>query len=99
MMIRVEVVAGHASRQELVELRLDDGATAIDAVRQSRVLEYFPELAGELMLGIWGKRVEEDAVLRDGDRVELYRPLRLEPKEARRQLALIGKTMRGEKPG
>ena len=97
-MIRVEVVAGDDTRQELVELQLREDSTVIDAVRASRMLEFFPELADQLMLGIWGKRVEEGNALKDGDRVELYRPLKLDPKEARRQLALVGKTMRGDKP-
>ena len=67
-----------------VELDLDEAATAIDAVRASGLLERFPELGAGESIGIWGRAVAPDAALRDGDRVELYRPLAIDPQEARR---------------
>jgi putative ubiquitin-RnfH superfamily antitoxin RatB of RatAB toxin-antitoxin module len=58
-------------------------------VRASRLLERHPEIdLGRHKLGIYGKVVRPDARLSDGDRVEIYRPLLLEPKEARRRRAL-----------
>jgi hypothetical protein len=68
-----------------VELEVPAPATAWDAVRESGVLERWPELAaGEPRIGIWGRAVSLDAALRDGDRVELYRPLAMHPQQARR---------------
>jgi putative ubiquitin-RnfH superfamily antitoxin RatB of RatAB toxin-antitoxin module len=68
-----------------VELDLAAPATALDAVRASGLLERWPELgAGEPSIGIWGRAVAPAAMLRDGDRVELYRPLTMDPQEARR---------------
>jgi putative ubiquitin-RnfH superfamily antitoxin RatB of RatAB toxin-antitoxin module len=79
--LRVAVVYALAGRQDIVELRLEAGATAGEAVQQSGLV-----LSG-LRLGIGGKEVPETQPLRDGDRVELLRPLALDPKEARRKRA------------
>jgi len=60
----------------------------VDAVRASGVLERWPELAiGEPSVGIWGRVTNAATALRDGDRVELYRPLAADPQEARRRRA------------
>jgi putative ubiquitin-RnfH superfamily antitoxin RatB of RatAB toxin-antitoxin module len=59
------------------------GSTVADAIAASGILAQLPGFvpAG---IGIFGRRVESDTRLRDGDRVELYRPLRIDPKQARR---------------
>ena len=94
--ISVEVVAGVRDRQLLLELDIEDGATVAAAVEASKVLKRFPEIASEeLQFGVWGRVVPPEHRLKDGDRVEIYRPLAMDPREARRQLALAGKTMRG----
>ncbi len=94
--INVEVVAGLSDRQLLLDVELDEGASVADAVDASRILKRFPEIhAGEIQFGVWGKVVEPQQRLKEGDRVEIYRPLNMDPREARRQLALVGKTMRG----
>jgi len=84
--IRVEVVrADGPHRVDLRQLTLPHGATAIDALRASGLVTGWP--AGQLdalRLGCWGRLCEPDRVLRDRDRVELYRPLQVDPKEARR---------------
>jgi hypothetical protein len=68
-----------------IEVDVAAPATAWDAVRASGVLERWPELAvGEPQVGIWGRAASPSAALRDGDRVELYRPLAMNPQEARR---------------
>lgn len=68
-----------------VEVALPAPATVFDAVRASGVLERYPELSiGEPSVGIWGRACPIDTVLADGDRVELYRPLTMDPNEARR---------------
>ncbi|HEY2560377.1 MAG TPA: RnfH family protein [Caldimonas sp.] len=68
-----------------IEVVVPAPATAWDAVRASGVLERWPDLAAaEPQLGIWGRAASPGAELRDGDRVELYRPLAMNPQEARR---------------
>ena len=84
--IRVAVAcsakAGHGVE---IELELPAPATAFDALRTSGLLERHPELAlGEPAIGIWGRACGPDTLLADGDRVEIYRPLTMDPNEARR---------------
>jgi putative ubiquitin-RnfH superfamily antitoxin RatB of RatAB toxin-antitoxin module len=84
--MRVEVVycaAPHAT--DRVELELADGATLSDALRASGLAERHGLELGALDAGIWGRVQPPRTVLREGDRVELYRPLTVDPKEARRQ--------------
>jgi putative ubiquitin-RnfH superfamily antitoxin RatB of RatAB toxin-antitoxin module len=85
-MLRIAVACSpRAGAAFEVELRLPAPATAWDAVRASGVLDRWPELAaGAPSIGLWGRVVAPDARLRDGDRVELYRPLAADPQEARR---------------
>jgi putative ubiquitin-RnfH superfamily antitoxin RatB of RatAB toxin-antitoxin module len=87
----VEVVYASPARQRVVNVPLTEGLTALEAVRASGILDETPELyAGELVLGIWGRRVDASQRLRADDRVEIYRPLRRDPREARRQAAGAG---------
>jgi hypothetical protein len=75
--------------EDAVSLELRAGATAADAVRASGLLERHPEIdLGRHRIGIYGRVVAQQAQLADGDRVEVYRPLRMDPKEARRRRAL-----------
>jgi putative ubiquitin-RnfH superfamily antitoxin RatB of RatAB toxin-antitoxin module len=75
-------------RQTVIELDLPDGATALQAIEASRLLNTHPELgSGALVLGVYGERVTSATVLREGDRVEIYRPLKADPKQARRRRA------------
>jgi len=84
-MIRIEVAYALPEEQFLVELEMDDRCSVLDAVRESGLLERFPELAeSDLALGIFSRPTTPDAGLVDGDRVEIYRPLTIDPKEARR---------------
>ena len=83
----VEVVyaaAPHDVRQ--VSLRLRAGSTLADALRESRLLDGLAaDQADTLQAGIWGRAAALETPLRDGDRVELTRGLKVDPKEARRQ--------------
>ncbi|RMG29127.1 MAG: RnfH family protein, partial [Gammaproteobacteria bacterium] len=93
--IHVEVAYARPERQAVLELEVPAGTTAIEAVRQSGILSLFPEIDLEKQdLGVFGKLVKKDAVLRDGDRVEIYRPLIADPKEVRRRRAAEGKRMK-----
>lgn len=86
--IRVEVVLAMPERQELVELELAAGSTVADAISRSRIVERFDGFELDLeKVGIFGRKASPDQVLREGDRVELYRPLIADPKEVRRQRA------------
>ena len=76
---------GHAFE---VAVELARGTSALDAIRASGVLERGGEVdISTQSVGIWGRAAALDSVLVDGDRVEIYRPLRLNPKEARRRRA------------
>lgn len=81
--LRVEVVFSPAARTtQRRQLTLPAGSTLGDALRASGMFDR--ELAGELAYGIWGRRQSLSAPLRDGDRVEAYRALTVDPKQARR---------------
>lgn len=97
--IEVEIVFASTQKQLLQAVRVQTGATVSDVLDASGVRAVFPEQnLDELALGIWGKVVSGDRVLVAGDRIEIYRPLNLDPREARRQLALTGRTMGGIDP-
>ena len=82
-----------------IDLALAAPVTAFEAVRASGVLERCPELAaGQPSIGIWGRVVSGDALVRDGDRIELYRPLAADPKDARRRRAGVRKAVRRASP-
>ncbi|MFL1405648.1 RnfH family protein [Marinobacter sp. M1N3S26] len=82
----VEVAYATPERQEIVPVKVEEGATMLDAVRRSGIEDLFPGLDPEAVdMGIFGKVVKTPAghILREGDRIELYRPLRIDPKQAR----------------
>ena len=90
--MRVEVAYAAAERQVLVALDVDAGATVETALRQAAGHAAFEDLDLDCMpVGVYGKQVDRGRRLRPGDRVELYRPLLLEPKEARRRRALASR--------
>lgn len=92
--IAVEVVHARPDRQWLIALRLPAGTTAAAAVRTSGLLEHYPELIGLPPLAVFGRIVEPSTALRDGDRVELLRPLQTDPKERRRERVLAARVRR-----
>jgi len=93
--INVEVVYALPARQERVNVRLPSGSTLSQALEVSGLLLKFPEIdPAKNKLGIFGKLCRADRVLRDRDRVEIYRPLLADPKEVRRQRAGEGKAMK-----
>lgn len=82
--IRVEVAFALPRRQWLLLVELPAGARAYDAMLASGLAA---QLAGEPDYGIHGRACAADTPLRDGDRVELYRPLGFDPRESRRRRA------------
>lgn len=86
--ITVEVVCALPERQELLILDVPEGTTALQAIRLSKILKQFPEVElDSARVGVFGKLCEPGRVLEAGDRVEIYRPLKIDPKEGRRQRA------------
>ncbi len=93
--IRVEVAYALPDRQKIFELMVSRGTTALEAVRQSGIEREFPGLDPEQAdMGIFAKVMDGKAlpppaeyVLEEGDRVEIYRPLQIDPKAARLQRA------------
>jgi uncharacterized protein len=93
--IPIEIAYALPSQQIILKLQIEEGATAEQAIRVSGILEKFPEIDLEQnKIGIFGKLGKLDAVLREHDRVEIYRPLIADPKEVRRQRAAEGKAMK-----
>lgn len=85
-MIRVEVAFARPDKQEIIALDVEEGASAVDAVKRSGIVTLFPEIDPDNdNMGIFGKAIKNPAAheLREGDRVEIYRPLKIDPKQAR----------------
>ena len=88
--ISVGVVFAAPDSQLLVELKLPSGATVADAIAESALADSFPQHALKaLPVGIWGRLVEVGQALQDGDRVEIYRQLLVDPMESRRLKASV----------
>lgn len=94
-MINVEVVYALSQEQAMLQLQVPEGATVAEAVHASGIVEKYPEIdLTKNKLGIFGKLSKSDTILRDRDRVEIYRPLIADPKEVRRKRAEEGKAMK-----
>lgn len=84
----MEVAAALPERQVLISLEVPGGTTLGEAVARSGIASLLPELDIDAQrLGIFGRVRSPDTELRDGDRAEIYRPLKADPKEVRRRLA------------
>ncbi len=94
---RVEVAWATPALQVLVEVAVAPGASVEQVVRESGMLERFPEIdLKQQRVGIFGEPAALNDAVHDGDRVEIYRPLRADPKEVRRRRAAKAGT--GRKP-
>ncbi|MFL0810301.1 MAG: RnfH family protein [Agarilytica sp.] len=93
--IPVEVAYALPDKQKIIELLVEPGTTAYVAVCRSKITDYFPGLDIEntkmglfgQALGSKGLKPPKEHVLQAGDRVEIYRPLIADPKEARKKRA------------
>lgn len=93
--INIEVVYALPDVQTLLKKEVPAGTTVMEGVQASGLLEKFPDIdLAALKLGIFGKLTKADTVLRDKDRIEIYRPLLADPKEVRRRRAEEGKVMK-----
>ena len=96
--ISVEVVYALPDKQRIVKLDVPPGTTALGAVTLSKLDEVFDELVvgPDLKIGVWGKATTADRALAAGERVEIYRPLLVDPKEVRKARAAKAKAARAE---
>ena len=86
--IRIRVVCAEAGRQTVLDLEVEAGCTAEEALRRSGILAIHTDAdAGACGIGIFGREVPRDYRLQDGDRLEVLRPLQEDPRERRRRLA------------
>lgn len=93
--INIEITYALPHEQSLVSLNLPEGVSVEEAIRKSGLLEKYPEIDLSVnKVGIWNKAAELSAILREKDRVEIYRPLIADPKEVRRKRAEEGKAMK-----
>jgi len=83
--IEVAYAPPHPNEQILKQVRVPTGTTVEQAIKLSKLMDEFPEI--DLLknkLGIFSKFTQRDTILQDNDRIEIYRPLKIDPKEARR---------------
>jgi uncharacterized protein len=93
--IHIEVVYPLPHKQELFAVTLPVGATVLQAIEASGIMQKYPDIdLAKNKFGVFAKLAKPDAVLRDRDRVEIYRPLIADPKEVRKQRAAEGKIMK-----
>lgn len=94
-LISVEVVYARPDEQALELLHVPADATIEAVIRRSGLLARFPEIdLATNKVGVFGKAAPLDTTLNDGDRIEIYRPLIADPKEARKRRAAQGKAMK-----
>lgn len=92
--IDIEIAYARPDRQKIVPMTVADGTTARGALLQSGLQVEFPEIdLARCDIGVFGRTVADDYALAQGDRLEVYRPLGMDPREARRRLAARGETM------
>lgn len=92
-LLRVSVAFAYADRHTVLSTDVPEGTTLREAIRRSGMLDKHPEIDLDAMrVGVFGKLRDADAPVRQGERIEIYRPLKADPKEARRARALKGKT-------
>ncbi len=83
--IHVEICYASTTQQSLLSVQVPENSTIKNAIIQSGILDQFTELdCEELVVGIFSKKCELSNILKEGDRVEIYRPLTIDPKTARR---------------
>lgn len=97
--IRVRVVYALADRQSVVDLVVSAQTTVVQAVGKSDLIRQFPEIEEHpLQCAIFGRVVSAAQTLADGDRVEILRPLLVDPKENRRQTAARSRNVSRKTP-
>ena len=88
--VQVEVAYARAHQQKIIQVTVKEGTTLREAARQSGITRQFPEIdIDQADMGIFGKAVPkpEMQTVKEGDRIEIYRPLIADPKEVRKRRA------------
>ena len=94
----VEVAYALPDKQSLISLEVEEGTTIKEAIEASGVLDTYDQIdLARDKVGIFSKFATLDTVLREKDRVEIYRPLIADPKKVRKERAAEGKAMRSVK--
>ena len=94
----VEVAYALEKKQTLLELEVSEGTTLEQAVELSGIIDTYPQIdLTKDKTGIFGKIAKLDTILREKDRIEIYRPLIADPKQVRKERAAKGKAMRSGK--
>ncbi|MGZ9898987.1 RnfH family protein [Shewanella gaetbuli] len=84
----VDVIYALPEQQKIITVMVEPGCTFIEAVKQSDMCRFFPEIdLSTVKLGVFSRQVKHDEVLQPGQRVEIYRPLIADPKDVRRKRA------------
>ena len=93
--ILIKVAYALPKKQLIIPVKVKQGITAEEAIQISGIVKKFPEIDLSVnQIGIFGKLTQLDHVMRERDRIEIYRPLIADPKEIRRQRAAEGKVMK-----
>ncbi|EED34510.1 conserved hypothetical protein [Luminiphilus syltensis NOR5-1B] len=95
--IRVEVAYALPDKQHIASVEVEAGTTALEAAMRAGLESVFEDLVidDSVKLGIFGKAVPQDHVMQAGERVEIYRPLKIDPKEVRKARAAKAKAQQG----
>ena len=86
-LIKIEVAFATSKKQVVLPVELAQGTTASDAVIESKIAMHFPSLDIGSIIGVFGKKIPnpKEYIVKEGDRIEIYRPLIADPKEIRRK--------------
>ncbi|HIB31159.1 RnfH family protein [Candidatus Thioglobus sp.] len=96
--MNIEVAYALENKQTLLNIEVPEGISLKQAIEDSGILVLYPQIdLSKDKTGIFGKIAKLDVVLRDKDRVEIYRPLIADPKQVRKERAAQGKKMRSGK--
>ncbi len=88
-LLEIEVAYATAEQQKIIVLQVDSNTTVAQAIEASKIADLFPQQDFKNNpMGIFGKLCSRESVLRQGDRIEIYRPLLCDPKQARRDRAM-----------
>jgi uncharacterized protein len=88
--IPIEIVYAGFNQQTILSLEVSENTTVIKAIQQTSLLQQFPEIdLAKNKVGVFGKIVSLERILQAGDRIEIYRPLLIDPKQKR--VAIVGR--------
>lgn len=86
--LNTEVAYALPSRQSIIDVAIAEGATVQEVIEASRITQLYPDIdLKTCKVGIWSRTVKLSEAVKDGDRVEIYRPLIADPKEVRKRRA------------